>query len=240
MFSWKANRTFENSFSFTSRGGKLEAFLYTSNCILNSFRFSSSIPGEPRLCVLHKGKKGFGFVLRGAKAASPLMEMIPSDKCPGLQYLDDVDPGGVADMAGVRKGDFVLEVTIENSQALFILTWPLFLQINQVDVTQASHETVVNLIRKSGDLVSLKVITIPALYNDFNNARVAAAAGGDIASVGGDSVGRGCSTLPRKFANRPLGVAQPPPPPKRDPTTTLSVGRAKARSMVANMQAIGT
>jgi SH3/ankyrin repeat-containing protein len=49
-------------------------------------------------------------VLRGAKAASPLMEMIPSDKCPGLQYMDDVDPAGVADMAGIIKGDFLLEV----------------------------------------------------------------------------------------------------------------------------------
>ena len=29
---------------------------------------------------------------------------------PGLQYMDDVDPGGVADMAGIRKGDFLLEV----------------------------------------------------------------------------------------------------------------------------------
>lgn len=36
--------------------------------------------GHPRSCVLHKGKKGFGFVLRGAKAASPLMDMIPSDR----------------------------------------------------------------------------------------------------------------------------------------------------------------
>ena len=68
------------------------------------------VTGEPRACVLHKGKRGFGFVLRGAKAASPLMEMIPSDKCPGLQYMDDVDPGGVADMAGIVKGDFLLEV----------------------------------------------------------------------------------------------------------------------------------
>ena len=66
--------------------------------------------GESRSAVLHKGKKGFGFVLRGAKAASPLMDMIPSEKCPGLQYMDDVDPGGVADMAGIRKGDFLLEV----------------------------------------------------------------------------------------------------------------------------------
>ena len=69
-----------------------------------------SIIGEPRTAVLHKGKKGFGFVLRGAKGASPLMNMVPSDKCPGLQYMDDVDPAGVADMAGIRKGDFLLEV----------------------------------------------------------------------------------------------------------------------------------
>ena len=42
--------------------------------------------------------------------------MIPSQKCPGLQYMDDVDPGGVADMAGIFKGDFLLEVScIENT-----------------------------------------------------------------------------------------------------------------------------
>ena len=45
-----------------------------------------------------------------------------------LQYMDDVDPGGVADMAGILKGDFLL-------------------MINSDDVTKASHETVVNLIR---------------------------------------------------------------------------------------------
>ena len=43
------------------------------------------------------------------------MEMVPSDKCPGLQYMDDVDPGGVADMAGIRKGDFLLEVNIQHT-----------------------------------------------------------------------------------------------------------------------------
>jgi len=26
--------------------------------------------GQPRQCVLHKGKKGFGFVLRGAKVST--------------------------------------------------------------------------------------------------------------------------------------------------------------------------
>lgn len=102
---------------------------------------ASLIIGEPRTAVLHKGKKGFGFVLRGAKGASPLMNMVPLDKCPGLQYMDDVDPAGVADMAGIRKGDFLLE-------------------INGNDVRQASHETVVTLIRKSGDLVQLTVVSV--------------------------------------------------------------------------------
>ena len=73
-----------------------------------------SVPGECRNAILHKGKRGFGFVLRGAKAASPLMEMIPSQKCPGLQYMDDVDPGGVADMSGILKGDFLLEVSFHS------------------------------------------------------------------------------------------------------------------------------
>ena len=164
--------------------------------------------GHPRNCVLHKGKKGFGFVLRGAKAASPLMDMIPSDRCPSLQYMDDVDPGGVADMAGVNKGDFLLA-------------------INGEDVTQASHERVVTLIRQSGDLVGLTVVTVTP-----------------------EVVGS-CSTLPNPpthFATLPRkppgssGVRSPlqhpPPPPKRDPNTTLSVGRARAKSMVANMAAL--
>ena len=48
--------------------------------------------GAPRNCVLHKGKKGFGFVLRGAKAASPLMDMIPSDWCVVLDVMaSDID-----------------------------------------------------------------------------------------------------------------------------------------------------
>ena len=99
-------------------------FLSISN-LVNCGSFSWV--GEPRTAVLHKGKKGFGFVLRGAKAASPLMEMIPSEKCPGLQYMDDVDPGGVADMAGLRKGDFLLEVICSffDLEPLLNLIWLL-------------------------------------------------------------------------------------------------------------------
>lgn len=67
---------------------------------------------DARTVILHRAKRGFGFVLRGAKAASPLMQLKPSERCPGLQYLDDVDPGGVADIAGLHPGDFLLAVSV--------------------------------------------------------------------------------------------------------------------------------
>lgn len=93
--------------------------------------------GEPRTIILHKGKKGFGFVLRGAKgtfffnknirfyylifqnlrvltlslkASSPLMERETNDAWPS-QYLEDVGKGGVADLAGLKKGDYLLEAS---------------------------------------------------------------------------------------------------------------------------------
>ena len=121
--------------------------------------------------------------------------------------MDDVDPGGVADMAGISKGDFLLA-------------------INDQDVTQASHERVVTLIRQSGDLVNLTVVTVTPELNTASNTV---------------NTAKQFSTLPRKMpgvsgVRSPL--QHPPPPPKRDPTTTLSVGRARAKSMLANLAAI--
>ena len=39
------------------------------------------------------------------------MELRPTERCPALQYLDDVDPGGVAERAGLKKWDFILAVS---------------------------------------------------------------------------------------------------------------------------------
>ncbi|XP_044255873.1 SH3 and multiple ankyrin repeat domains protein 3 isoform X3 [Tribolium madens] len=159
---------------------------------------------EPRTVVLHRGRKGFGFILRGAKATSPLMELTPSDKCPALQYLDDVDPGGVADRAGLKKGDFLLE-------------------INNEDVSSASHEHVVDLIRKSGDLVQMTVMSLaPPTTIPMSKSTI----------LPGDTPpqSRQYATLPRKMGT------QAPLPPRRDPKTTLSVGRARAKSMVAGLE----
>lgn len=163
--------------------------------------------GEPRTVILHKSKKGFGFVLRGAKATSPLMERQPTENWPSLQYLDDVDIGGVADLAGLKKGDFLLE-------------------INGQDVSQASHEHVVSVIRQSGDLVAMTVVSV------VNLGGVETPPQGSSESSE-HSTYRQCATLPRK-----LSAKKAPAPPKRDPRTTLSVGRARARSMVAGLTEI--
>lgn len=58
-------------------------------------------------------------------------------------------------------------------------------------------------------------------------------------NISGTPPSRQYATLPRKMTNGPLtgtlGRSPAPLPPRRDPKTTLSVGRARAKSMVANM-----
>ncbi|XP_046672398.1 SH3 and multiple ankyrin repeat domains protein 3 isoform X7 [Homalodisca vitripennis] len=196
--------------------GRRESNATTLKHFATAPRHKKQLPAEPRTVVLHRARRGFGFVLRGAKATSPLMELQPSARCPALQYLDDVDKGGVADMAGLRKGDYLVA-------------------INGEDVSAASHEHVVDVIRKSGDLVSLTVVSLGALPSSKS-----AAAG--LTAPETQPTPRQYATLPRKLnTNFPtLGRSPAPLPPRRDPKTTLSVGRARAKSMVAEEEGAGS
>ncbi|XP_057332510.1 SH3 and multiple ankyrin repeat domains protein 2-like isoform X10 [Microplitis mediator] len=175
-------------------------------------RLKKPATSEPRSVVLHRSKKGFGFILRGAKTTpSSLVGLAPA-----AQYLDDVSPGGVADLAGLRKGDFLI-------------------QINGEDVSTASHEHVVDLIRRSGELVRMTVVSpVVNLPNSQSTAALPTS----------QPTQRQYATLPRKGSNNvpitgTLGRSPAPMPPRRDPKTTLSVGRARARSMVAGLEGGG-
>ncbi|XP_050763502.1 SH3 and multiple ankyrin repeat domains protein 3-like [Gymnogyps californianus] len=65
---------------------------------------------EEKTAVLQKREhEGFGFVLRGAKAETPIEEFTPTPAFPALQYLESVDVEGVAWRAGLRTGDFLIE-----------------------------------------------------------------------------------------------------------------------------------
>lgn len=64
------------------------------------------------------------------------VELRPTATYPALQFFEGVDMSGMAMRAGLRPGDFLLE-------------------INGVDVRAASHEQVVELIRQSGDTITV-------------------------------------------------------------------------------------
>jgi len=39
-----------------------------------------------------------------------MLDFIPTPQCPGLQYIEHVDPHSAADAAGLLAGDFITEV----------------------------------------------------------------------------------------------------------------------------------
>ncbi|KAM9772455.1 SH3 and multiple ankyrin repeat domains protein 3 isoform 4-T4 [Syngnathus typhle] len=97
---------------------------------------------EEKMAVLQKREsEGFGFVLRGAKAETPIEEFAPTPAFPALQYLESVDQGGVAWRAGLRTGDFLIEV-------------------NGADVVKVGHRQVVALIRQGGSRLLMKVVSV--------------------------------------------------------------------------------
>uniref|UniRef100_A0A3Q1ESF8 PDZ domain-containing protein n=1 Tax=Acanthochromis polyacanthus TaxID=80966 RepID=A0A3Q1ESF8_9TELE len=108
---------------------------------LVSLRFSDYVIEEKTAVLQKRESEGFGFVLRGAKAETPIEEFAPTPAFPALQYLESVDQGGVAWRAGLRTGDFLIEV-------------------NGTDVVKVGHRQVVSLIRQGGSRLLMKVVSV--------------------------------------------------------------------------------
>uniref|UniRef100_A0AAQ5Y3D5 SH3 and multiple ankyrin repeat domains 3b n=1 Tax=Amphiprion ocellaris TaxID=80972 RepID=A0AAQ5Y3D5_AMPOC len=74
-------------------------------------------------------------------AETPIEEFTPTPAFPALQYLESVDVEGVAWRAGLRTGDFLIEV-------------------NGVNVVKVGHKQVVSLIRQGGNRLLMKVVSV--------------------------------------------------------------------------------
>lgn len=61
----------------------------------------------------------FSFLVCFFTAETPIEEFTPTPAFPALQYLESVDVEGVAWRAGLRTGDFLIEV-INDSTCLFL------------------------------------------------------------------------------------------------------------------------
>ena len=104
--------------------------------------FAEGDAPKPRLIQLKRSDKGgYGFQMRGANSHIPHIEFQPSPQFPALQYIGEVDKGGIAEKAGLRAGDFVLEINTEQ-------------------VVNATHGYAVSLISNGGKQLSIKVITV--------------------------------------------------------------------------------
>uniref|UniRef100_A0A8C9GKW2 SH3 and multiple ankyrin repeat domains 2 n=1 Tax=Piliocolobus tephrosceles TaxID=591936 RepID=A0A8C9GKW2_9PRIM len=136
-------------------GGGAAAVMMTGynngRCPRNSL-YSDCIIEEKTVVLQKKDNEGFGFVLRGAKADTPIEEFTPTPAFPALQYLESVDEGGVAWQAGLRTGDFLIEVNNEN-------------------VVKVGHRQVVNMIRQGGNHLVLKVVTVTRNLDPDDTAR---------------------------------------------------------------------
>ncbi|KAF7699222.1 hypothetical protein HF521_003964 [Silurus meridionalis] len=135
------------------RTDKKKLFRHYTVGSYDSFDASSDCAIDEKTVVLHKKEnEGFGFVLRGAKADTPIEEFTPTPAFPALQYLESVDEGGVAWEAGLRTGDFLIEV-------------------NQENVVKVGHRQVVNMIRQGGNRLVIKVVTVTRNLDNDDNAR---------------------------------------------------------------------
>lgn len=95
----------------------------------------------PRVVHIRKTETGFGFNVRGQVNEGGPLKSINGTLYAPLQHVSAVLEGGAAEMAGVSKGDRILEV-------------------NGVNVEGATHKAVVDLIKSGNDELTLTVISV--------------------------------------------------------------------------------
>lgn len=98
-------------------------------------------PPGPRVVHIRKTETGFGFNVRGQVNEGGPLKSINGRLYAPLQHVSAVLEGGAAEMAGVLRGDRILDVNGKN-------------------VEGATHKTVVDLIKSGNDELTLTVISV--------------------------------------------------------------------------------
>ncbi|KAM7405637.1 hypothetical protein PAMP_000071 [Pampus punctatissimus] len=211
---------------------------------------SDCVVDEKTVVLQKKENEGFGFVLRGAKADTPIEEFTPTPAFPALQYLESVDEGGVAWQAGLRTGDFL----IENRDALLnywrkyhVLNTIVGVSVTAVTMhitnhitaaverkkTQSEEKHIVYfelapffsvLIRLHKDCVSV---------NQENVVKVGHRQVVNMIRQGGNRLLIKVVTVSRNLDPDDTARKKAPPPPKRAPTTALSM---RSKSMTSELE----
>ncbi|VDD82596.1 unnamed protein product [Mesocestoides corti] len=127
--------------------GMMEDLAYagTTPQIRKANNFDGVIPASEKMysrtVAMRRGRVGFGFTLNGIpRQVLERRGKRPFLNSPSNQFVSSVTPGGPADRAGVKEGDFVLE-------------------IDGQDVRQACHEDTVECILNCGDSLIMRITT---------------------------------------------------------------------------------
>ncbi|XP_052755765.1 sorting nexin-27 isoform X1 [Galleria mellonella] len=114
-----------------------------NNSIIRPERNNRSlVPNNgPRRVTIYKTETGFGFNVRGQVSEGGQLRSINGELYAPLQHVSAVLEQGAAELAGIRKGDRILEV-------------------NGVNVEGSTHRQVVDLIKSGGDCLTLTVISV--------------------------------------------------------------------------------
>nr|CDS30536.1 SH3 and multiple ankyrin repeat domains protein [Hymenolepis microstoma] len=126
----------------TNFGGGKQATTSASSRMLMSPCNGGQEQFYTRTIAMRRGEDGFGFTLKGIPRNALIRDArqrLPST--PSNQYFNSVVPGGPADRAGARKGDYIVE-------------------IDGQDVTDDCHEDVVECIKNCGDSIIMRVTTV--------------------------------------------------------------------------------
>lgn len=67
-------------------------------------------PSGPRVVTINKTETGFGFNVRGQVSEGGQLRSINGELYAPLQHVSAVLDRGAAELAGIRKGDRILEV----------------------------------------------------------------------------------------------------------------------------------